>query len=143
MPPTIRALPKSADIAEPSPPPPNDVISACGAVTNFGTSEGNSLATALATPAVGVRAALLIKLMIGDIARPSGYINNERLDNGSESSPETTFEAVAKTSCAGAAADETIAATPEAACDANPANPGLDGGGLNGVIVAATDAAPA
>ncbi|BCI86251.1 hypothetical protein NIIDMKKI_14570 [Mycobacterium kansasii] len=143
MPPTIRALPKSAAIAEPSPPPPDAVISACGTVINFGTSAGNPLASAPAIPPVGVRVALLIKLMSGDIAMLSGYINNDTLDHGSESRPDSAAEAIAAMSCAGAAADETTDGTPEAACDANPANPGLDGGGLNGAIVEATDAAPA
>ncbi len=81
--------------------------------------------------------------MIGDIAMLSGYINTGTPDNSNEPSPDPAFEPIAAMSCAGAAADESIAGTPEAACDANPANPGLDGGGLNGVIVDATDAAPA
>ncbi len=101
-----------------------------------------------ANPAAGVRAALLSTLINGEIAMLTGYMNDDRLDKGTDCSIKRADGAADTIPCTGVAiaapADDAIAVTPEAACDASPANPAIvSGGSLNGVSVDATDVAPA
>ncbi|BCI86245.1 hypothetical protein NIIDMKKI_14510 [Mycobacterium kansasii] len=98
-----------------------------------------------ANPAAGVRAALVSTLINGEMAMLTGYMND---DNGKDCSIESADGAADTIPCTGVAiaapADDAIAVTPEAACDASPANPAIvSGGRLNGVSVDATDVAPA
>ncbi len=134
--PTIRALPKPADIAEPRPPPPRPFIAGAVSPTNLGMLAGNPVAAAPANPAVGPRIALLINIIIGDIIMLAGYMNIDTSCNGNDCTAVSAAGAAATSPCACVATADPIEATP-----ANPAK--LTGGTLNGVIAEATDAAPA